>query len=78
LEILYEHLPNRDKVFINHEVVKVETDATGVTVTCKNGSVFTGSMVVGADGINSAVRKSIWDITRLRDPEVSKKAAECE
>ncbi|KAI9739989.1 MAG: hypothetical protein M1818_005045 [Claussenomyces sp. TS43310] len=75
LEILYRHLPNKNTVLVNHQAVKIKTDNNGVTVTCQNAAVFHGDMVVGADGINSTVRRSLWDITRLRDPKAAERAA---
>jgi 2-polyprenyl-6-methoxyphenol hydroxylase-like FAD-dependent oxidoreductase len=68
-------MPNKEKVLTKHEVIKVESNAHGVIVVTKNGSVFKGDIVVGADGINSAVRKSLWDLTRLRDPIAGEKAS---
>ncbi len=40
-------------------VTKVSEDQTGLTVTTKDGEEFRGKYVVGADGINSVVAKSL-------------------
>lgn len=57
---LYESLPEREtRVLGGKQVASIETTAEGVKVTCKDDSVYEGSMVVGADGANSAVRREL-------------------
>jgi 2-polyprenyl-6-methoxyphenol hydroxylase-like FAD-dependent oxidoreductase len=77
LEILYDHLPTKDKVFTSHEVVMIESDDFGATVTTKNGKQFEGDMIVGADGINSTVRRSLWKSIESKDPLAAHKAGSC-
>lgn len=43
----------------DHEVTEVEDRGDDVLVTCANGARFTGRLLVGADGIRSAVRPYI-------------------
>lgn len=69
---LYETLPEHEsRVVAGKQVASIETTVDGVKVTCKDESVYEGSIVVGADGANSAVRrnvaKSIGD-ERLAEP----------
>ncbi|ORY68469.1 FAD binding domain-containing protein [Pseudomassariella vexata] len=60
MTMLYETMPNKEtKVFTNKEVVAIETTETGVTVTCADKTTYSGSMVLGADGVHSAVRRLI-------------------
>lgn len=40
-------------------VTGYEQDASGVTVTCEDGRIFSGSAIIGADGIRSRIRGSI-------------------
>lgn len=61
--LLWEALPGREThVQTEKEVVSIETHATGVRVTCADGSVEEGSIVVGCDGVHSVVRQSICDL----------------
>lgn len=56
---LLESLPKsiREKYFLGHKVVDIATSETGVVVTCANGKTFSGSMVLGPDGVHSQTRK---------------------
>lgn len=55
-----------ERVKINHQCVKVEQDSLGVTVyfketsTGKNLPAVKGSVVIAADGVNSAVRRQFY------------------
>lgn len=61
--LLWEALPGREThVQTGKEVVSIETHAAGVRVTCADGSVEEGSIVVGCDGVHSVVRQSICDL----------------
>ncbi|KEZ40773.1 FAD binding domain-containing protein [Scedosporium apiospermum] len=57
IAFLYEKLNERDsRVLTNKEVVSIDTYDHGVKVRCLDGSVFEGSIVIGADGVHSTVR----------------------
>ncbi|KAK4098755.1 FAD/NAD(P)-binding domain-containing protein [Parathielavia hyrcaniae] len=58
MEILYSKLPHRERhVLPNKKVTGVEQDESSVTVTCSDGSVFKGDVLVGCDGVHSAVQR---------------------
>ncbi|KAK3348489.1 FAD binding domain-containing protein [Neurospora tetraspora] len=58
LEILYDRLPDREnKVQTQKEVTGIFKHETGVTVICADGTKHQGSIVLGADGVYSAVRR---------------------
>jgi 2-polyprenyl-6-methoxyphenol hydroxylase-like FAD-dependent oxidoreductase len=58
MEILYSRLPDREsRILPNKKVIGVEQDDSSVTVTCADGSVFKGDVLVGCDGVHSAVRR---------------------
>lgn len=60
LQLLYDSLPDRQtRVLGGKALDAIETTADGVRVTCKDGSSHEGSIVVGADGVNSAVRRHL-------------------
>ncbi|KAL1798109.1 hypothetical protein ACET3X_002146 [Alternaria dauci] len=56
---LLDGLPEsaRQKYHLSQKVVDITTSETGVTVTCENGKTYSGSMVIGADGVHSQTRK---------------------
>jgi FAD dependent monooxygenase len=59
LRSLYEQLEDKSKILLNRKVIAVEMLDEGVRVRCEDGSFFEGSIVVGADGIHSRVRKEM-------------------
>jgi 2-polyprenyl-6-methoxyphenol hydroxylase-like FAD-dependent oxidoreductase len=70
LETLYDNLPdNKAKVRNGQGVVSIDQDDTGVRVTLEDGSVETGDMVVGADGVQSIVRRIMWDHANAKSPK---------
>lgn len=63
LHMLYDSLPDREaRVRTGKQVVSVETHDTGVKATCKDGSVYQGSVVVGCDGVHSIVRQRMCEL----------------
>ncbi|KXH41674.1 hypothetical protein CSAL01_09925 [Colletotrichum salicis] len=60
LNVLYEHLKDKNRIFLNQKVQKVENLKDGALVHTKDGSVFEGQMVVGADGVRSTIRQEMW------------------
>lgn len=60
LQLLYETIPDRgSRVWGGKALDTIETTSSGVRVTCRDGSVHEGSIVVGADGVNSTVRRHL-------------------
>lgn len=60
IQVLYENLKHKDRVLTSQRVVSVDFTNSGAYVTTKDNKVFSGDMVVGADGIHSTVRKEMW------------------
>lgn len=48
------------------ECEKIEQDKDGVTAHFKSGESVRGSLLIGADGLHSVVRKSLWGESMLR------------
>lgn len=60
VQLLYDNLPDREaRVLSSKALDTIETTSSGVRVTCRDGSVHEGSIVVGADGVGSAVRRHL-------------------
>ncbi|KAK4446029.1 hypothetical protein QBC34DRAFT_357327 [Podospora aff. communis PSN243] len=61
MRILHDGLPAeaQAKLLPNKKVTAVTTTPDGVTVTCADGSTYTGTIVVGADGAHSTVRSQM-------------------
>ncbi|KAI0836349.1 FAD/NAD(P)-binding domain-containing protein [Hypoxylon sp. FL0890] len=63
LEILYEGLPNRKEVIkTGAKVTKIEAIDDGVQVHLEDGTVETGSVVIGADGIHGITRTYVKEM----------------
>ncbi|KAI3319252.1 FAD/NAD(P)-binding domain-containing protein [Xylariaceae sp. AK1471] len=57
-KLLYESLPSesQSKILTGKKVSGIEVEADGVKVTCKDGTSYSGTIVIGADGAHSMVR----------------------
>ena len=64
LATLYENLRNKEKVITGAKVQTITTLLGGVEVVTTDGQAFNGDLLVGADGVYSAVRQEMW---RLAD-----------
>lgn len=62
MKILFKHLGDRQETVLpNKKVIRVEHHTSHVIVHCADGSSYEGDMVIGADGVRSAVRHLMWD-----------------
>jgi 2-polyprenyl-6-methoxyphenol hydroxylase-like FAD-dependent oxidoreductase len=70
IETLYNCLPAtiREKILTDKKLVDIQTTQDGVTVTCADGSIFLGSIVIGADGVHSKTRQLMRDLALAEDP----------
>lgn len=58
MAVLYSKLPDRERLVLpNKKVTGVEQDDSSVTVTCSDGAMFQGDVLVGCDGVHSAVQR---------------------
>lgn len=55
VDVLYKNIQQKHKVLTSKRVSSVSQDSDGVSVTCDDGSLYEGSILVGADGIHSTV-----------------------
>ncbi|EQB57717.1 hypothetical protein CGLO_02117 [Colletotrichum gloeosporioides Cg-14] len=58
--VMYKHIKEKNRFFVNKKVKRVETRENGATVYTEDGSVFQGQIVVGADGVRSTIRREMW------------------
>jgi 2-polyprenyl-6-methoxyphenol hydroxylase-like FAD-dependent oxidoreductase len=68
LQILYDNLKSKEKVLLNKRVERVDLVDGGVSVICGDESVYSGTLVVGADGIHSSVRTAMTIIANKLEP----------
>lgn len=74
LEMLYVNLQGKeDRVLVGKTLKDIEAHETGVRVSCADGTVVEGSIVVGCDGVHSAVRQKMHEM-RTRDDSAPMKA----
>ncbi|KAF6831347.1 FAD binding domain-containing protein [Colletotrichum plurivorum] len=64
-------LPDKSKVFENARVVDVIKENGGVHAILADGTVHAGDVIVGFNGVHSAVRALIWDKAAKQSPGLS-------
>ncbi|GME33698.1 Monooxygenase FAD-binding protein [Neofusicoccum parvum] len=60
LQVLFDNLKFKDRVLTQKRVTHVDTTEGCVHVRTQDGCTYSGDIVVGADGIHSAVRNEMW------------------
>ena len=68
LQRLYDSLQFKDRVLLGKRVAHISHNERYVEVTTDKGDVFRGTMVVGADGIHSVVRREMHRIGHNLQP----------
>ncbi|KAI1118294.1 hypothetical protein F5Y14DRAFT_258786 [Nemania sp. NC0429] len=65
LKILYHSLTDemQSRISTGKTVIKIQSNETCVDVSCVDGNTYHGSIVIGADGVNSIARKTIHNLT---------------
>ena len=66
--MLYDNLKDKSKVLTGRAVVHLESDEKSVRATTSDGEVFTGAILIGADGIHSSTRREMWRIADEMQP----------
>ncbi|KAK1710004.1 uncharacterized protein BDZ83DRAFT_757651 [Colletotrichum acutatum] len=64
LHVLFDKLMFKDRVLTNKMVVTVDLSGEHVTVHTQDGAVYSGDIVVGADGVHSAIRSEMWRLSQ--------------
>ncbi|KAJ3503677.1 hypothetical protein NLJ89_g8326 [Agrocybe chaxingu] len=60
LQVLFDKLKFKDRVLTKKRVTRVDMAEGQVNVHTADGSVYSGDVVVGADGVHSAIREEMW------------------
>ena len=68
---LYENLKNKDKVITEANVQTINTLHGGVEVVTTNGRAYQSDLLVGADGVYSAIRQEMWRLAEEMQTEES-------
>ncbi|KAM3073525.1 hypothetical protein ACMFMG_004581 [Clarireedia jacksonii] len=68
LQKLYENIRQKDKIFLQKRLIRLEQGANGVRVITQDECSYDGDFVVGADGMNSAVRKHMHRLASISSP----------
>lgn len=68
LGVLYNNHLDKSKFRTGRTVTNIEEDSDGVKVFLDDGSVESGDIVVGADGVHSTVRNIMWEHANQRSP----------
>ncbi|KAI8649115.1 hypothetical protein NCS57_01447600 [Fusarium keratoplasticum] len=68
LQILYNNLKHKDRVLTKKRVSRLELTEDGAQAYTQDGSLYEGDIVVGADGIHSAVRDEMWRLGKEQSP----------
>lgn len=79
LRIIYEKHPNKDRIRTRTRVVDVADEIDGVKVVLQDGSCERGDILLGCDGVHSAVRELMWRNANLSVPDhISAREKTCE
>lgn len=68
LQCLYANLSSPEKILPGHKVTSVDSLEDGVQVTTSSGETFRGTLLVGADGVYSKVRREMHRIAQKESP----------
>lgn len=60
METLYSHIKHKDRILVNKRVSKVVRAHSRVELITEDGTIYTGDVLAGGDGIHSVVRKEMW------------------
>ncbi|KAF6816901.1 FAD binding domain protein [Colletotrichum plurivorum] len=82
VSILHKHVREKERLLVNQKVVRIDGLEDKVVVHTAAGDVFEAQMIVGADGVHSAVRREMWRNAETAGPgaipEEDKKPITCD
>jgi 2-polyprenyl-6-methoxyphenol hydroxylase-like FAD-dependent oxidoreductase len=57
---MYERISKKEKVLLNKRVKGIEYVNSKPVVSCTDGTIYHGDVIVGADGVHSVTRSEMW------------------
>lgn len=72
IQLLYDNLRDKTRVLVGKELVEIEYRVEEVRVLTKDGAVYEGSIVVGADGVHSRTRSEMSRLASISKGGLSK------
>ncbi|KAH6633730.1 FAD binding domain protein [Boeremia exigua] len=67
LHIMYQNLRDKSKIELQKRISRVDHNENAVTVTCNDGTIISGDVLVGCDGVHSVVRQEMWRLAHLHE-----------
>jgi 2-polyprenyl-6-methoxyphenol hydroxylase-like FAD-dependent oxidoreductase len=64
LGALWGAIKDKSKIHPSSSVAKIEHHDGGVSIETRDGRIFTGDFVVGADGVHSKTRGEMWRLSK--------------
>lgn len=77
LSCLYNTIKDKSRIRPNSGVASFVESADGVEVTTESGETFKGDILIGADGVHSAIRGMMADNIEATDAAAAKQLREC-
>ncbi|GKT41017.1 FAD-dependent monooxygenase sdnN [Colletotrichum spaethianum] len=70
IQTLYDNLPEAAKTryLTGKKLAGIKSTDTGAVVACEDGSSYSGTIVLGADGVHSATRRQMRQLAIAEDP----------
>lgn len=65
LQVLYDNLADKSKIRTSKRIVSVEQSNEEAKVILSDGTEEVGDIIIGCDGVYSAVRKAVKDQTAI-------------
>jgi FAD dependent monooxygenase len=75
LHVLHQSFKDTSHIHVDKKVVDIATTEGGAYVFTEDGTIYTGHLVVGADGVHSKVRSEMWRIAHAAIPREEKEGA---
>lgn len=64
---MYDNLRDKTKIKLQKQVLRVDHNENEVTVTCKDGTIVQGDVLIGCDGVHSSIRREMWRLAHLEE-----------
>ncbi|KAM7208133.1 hypothetical protein V8F20_001413 [Naviculisporaceae sp. PSN 640] len=77
MQVLYSNLPSKEtRVLPNKKILSIDQDVSSVTVTCADGSKYTGDILIGCDGVHSTVQRLAFPSDSTSKPNLTRPRSE--